>query len=95
MNVSVGFAMRISDFPLAVAIPPAPEQLAVTTHSRDALIEARAVSESPAISASLSSTGGQMPKNHAKLQHHGLTYTRSGAPAASVERSGFLIDTYI
>jgi len=95
MHVSVGFAMRIGDFPLAVAVPPAPEQMAVQAPVRSALIEAQAVSESPAISSGLSSNGGRMLQNHARFQQHGLTYTRSGSPAVAADASGSFIDTYI
>jgi len=99
MNVTLGLALKIGDFPPAVMIPPAP----VSTVGRTPVIEAQLVSgPSAARAGSAASAGGlhsgmlhQGMQGFAQRSGEALTYTRHGGHGAPAQSSGFFLDTYI
>ncbi|PJC69532.1 MAG: hypothetical protein CO017_07845 [Zetaproteobacteria bacterium CG_4_8_14_3_um_filter_59_5] len=98
MSITLGFAMRIGDFPPAVLLPPAPPPV----HNIPVAIEAQIVPESGALSTRSAVSGGMRfnemrfggSQGQQYFRNHANTYTSHGRHGAPVEHSGFNLDLF-
>ncbi|MDQ6965975.1 MAG: hypothetical protein Q9M23_03500 [Mariprofundaceae bacterium] len=98
MSVTLGFAMRVGDFPPAVMLPPAPPPV----HSIPLVIEAQVIEESRASSARTAVSGGRPfegmrfrgSQGQQYFRNHANTYTSHGRHGSPSEHSGFNLDLF-
>jgi len=100
MSVTLGFAMRIGDFPPAVMLPPVPQPVV----SNPPVIDAQVIPESGASSTRATIAGGRQFANgymrsgassgQQYFRNHATTYGSHGSYNAPSERSGFFLDLF-
>jgi len=99
MSVTLGFAMRIGDFPPAVMLPPAAQPVL----SNPPVIDAQVIPESGASSTRAAISGGSQfadsfmrsgASGQQYFRNHATTYGRHGSHNTPSEHSGFFLDLF-